>query len=228
MNQHNDRGVALITGASSGIGATYADRLAHRGYDLVLVARDAPRLEQLAARLRGDTGITSEVFRADLTQEADLARVEQRLRSDATITMLVNNAGVAAGGPLVGADLASMEAMIDLNVVAVTRLASAAVTNFVARDTGILINLSSVLALAPEQFNAVYSATKAYVLNLSLSLHQELSPSGVQVQVVLPGRRARPSGRARASTSPACRHPCSWKWRKWWTPHSSASTVANW
>ena len=146
MNQHNDRGVALITGASPGIGATYADRLAHRGYDLVLVARDAPRLEQLAARLRADTGITSEVFRADLTQEADLACVEQRLRSDATITMLVNNAGVAVGGPLVGGDLASMEAMIDLNVVAVTRLASAAVTNFVARDAGILINLSSVLA----------------------------------------------------------------------------------
>jgi len=187
MNHHNDRGVALITGASSGIGATYADRLAHRGYDLVLVARDAPRLEQLAARLRADTGITSEVFRADLTQEADLTRVEQRLRSDATITMLVNNAGVAVGGPLVGGDLASLEAMIDLNVVAVTRLASAAATTFTARGAGILVNLSSVLALAPEQFNAIYSATKAYVLNLSLSLHQELSPSGVQVQVVLPG-----------------------------------------
>ena len=187
MNPHTDKGVALITGASSGIGATYADRLAHRGYDLVLVARDAPRLEQLAARLRTDTGVTIEVVRADLTQEADLSRVEQRLRSDVTITMLVNNAGVAVLGPLVGGDLGSLEAMIDLNVVAVTRLASAAATNFVARGAGILINLSSVLALAPEQFNAVYSATKAYVLNLSLSLHQELSPSGVQVQVVLPG-----------------------------------------
>ena len=96
MNPHTDKGSALITGASSGIGDTYADRLAHRGYDLVLVARDAPRLEQLAARLQADTGIMSEVFRADLTQEADLTRVEQRLRSDATITMLVNNAGVAA------------------------------------------------------------------------------------------------------------------------------------
>src|SRR4029450_2095674 len=77
MNQQNDKGVALITGASSGIGATYADRLARRGYDLVLVARHASRLEELAGRLRADTGITSEVRRADLTQEADLARVEQ-------------------------------------------------------------------------------------------------------------------------------------------------------
>ena len=187
MSQHNDKGVALITGASSGIGATYADRLAHRGYDLVLVARDAPRLEQLAARLRAATGATSEVLRADLTQKADLARVEQRLRSDATITMLVNNAGVAASGPLVGGDLDAIEAMIHLNVVAVTRLVAAAAANFVARGTGVLINLSSVLALAPERFNASYSATKAYVLHFSLTLHQELSPSGVQVQVVLPG-----------------------------------------
>ena len=112
MSQHNDKGVALITGASSGIGATYADRLARRGYDLVLVARDAARLEHVAARLRATTGITAEVLRADLTQKADLARVEQRLRSDATITMLVNNAGVAASGPLVGGDLDAIEAMI--------------------------------------------------------------------------------------------------------------------
>jgi short-subunit dehydrogenase len=187
MSQHNDKGVALITGASSGIGATYADRLAHRGYDLVLVARDAPRLEQLAARLRATTGVTSEVLQADLTQKTDLACVERRRRSDATITMLVNNAGVAVSGPLVGGDLDRSEAMISLNVVAVTRLAAAAATNFGARGTGIVINLSSVLALAPERFNASYSATKAYVLHFSLTLHQELSPSGVQVQVVLPG-----------------------------------------
>jgi short-subunit dehydrogenase len=181
------KGTALITGASSGIGAIYADRLARRGYDLVLVARDMARLEHVAARLHATTGITAAVLRADLTQKADLARVEQRLRSDATLTMLVNNAGVAASGPLVGGDLEALEAMIHLNVVAVTRLAAAAATNFVARGTGIVINLSSVLALAPERFNAIYSATKAYVLNFSLTLHQELSPSGVQVQVVLPG-----------------------------------------
>lgn len=187
MNRSNDKGVALITGASAGIGAVYANRLARRGYDLVLVARDAPRLEELAARLRADAGITAEVLRADLTDDADLARVERRLRSDSTVTMLVNNAGVAASGPLAGGDLDRLEAMIALNVVAVTRLASAAATNFAARGAGVLINLSSVLALAPEHFNAVYSGTKAFVLNLSLSLNQELSPSGVQVQVVLPG-----------------------------------------
>jgi len=187
MSQPNDKGAAFITGASSGIGATYADRLARRGYDLVLVARDAPRLEHMAARLRAATGATCEVLRADLTQKADLARVEQRLRRDDTITMLVNNAGIAASGPLVGGDLDTIEAMIHLNVVAVTRLAAAAAANFVARGAGVLINLSSVLALAPERFNASYSATKAYVLNFSLTLHHELSPSGVQVQVVLPG-----------------------------------------
>jgi short-subunit dehydrogenase len=101
MSQHRDKGAALITGASSGIGAVSADRLA-RGDDLALVARDAPRLEHVAALLRAATGATSEVLRADLTQQADLARVEQRLRHDATITMPVNNAGVAASGPLVG------------------------------------------------------------------------------------------------------------------------------
>jgi uncharacterized protein len=224
MNQQNDKGVALITGASSGIGATYADRLARRGYDLVLVARDASRLEELAGRLRADTGITSEVRRADLTQEADLARVEQRLRSDATITMLVNNAGVAVGGPLVGGDLDRLDAMIALNVVAVTRLAAAAATNFAVRGAGILINLSSVLALAPEQFNAVYSGTKAYVLNLS----QNSAPAVCRCRWCCQGRRARPSGRTLASTSPACRRPCSWKWKRWWMPLSSASIAANW
>ena len=202
MSQHKDKGTALITGASSGIGATYADRLAHRGYDLVLVARDAPRLEQLAARLRATTGVTSKVLQADLTQKTDLARVERRLRSDATITMLVNNTGVAVSGPLVGGDLDRIEAMISLNVVAVTRLAAAAATNFGARGTGIVINLSSVLALAPERFNASYSATKAYILNFSLTLHQALSPSGVQVQVVLP-RATRTALWARAGVETA-------------------------
>ena len=187
MNEHIARGVALITGASSGIGATYADRLARRGFDLLLVARDEARLDDLAVRLRRETGVAVEVVTADLTVAADLDRVAQRLASDPAIAMLVNNAGVAASGSLVGADPRQLEAMISLNVVAVTRLGGAAAAAFASRGQGTLINIASVLALAPELFNGAYSATKAYVLNFTQALQQELSGQGVQVQAVLPG-----------------------------------------
>ena len=180
-------GTALITGASSGIGATYAERLARRGHDLLLVARDRARLDALAARLRADTGVAVEVLPADLTQRADLARVEQRLREDARITMLVNNAGIAVAGSLVDADPDRLEAMIQLNVVAPTRLAAAVAPRFAAAGSGTLVNVASVLALAPEMFNGSYSGTKAYVLNLSQALQHELAPRGVRVQAVLPG-----------------------------------------
>jgi short-subunit dehydrogenase len=187
MNYPNFKGTALITGASSGIGATYADRLARRGYDVILVARDQQRLDQLATRLSSETGVRIVTLQADLTSKDDLARVEQRLRSDDNITMLVNNAGVGAHGPLANGDLDSIEAMIQLNVVALTRLAGAAASGFVARGNGTLINIGSVVALAPETFNASYSATKAYVLSLSQSLHAEIGKHGAQVQVVMPG-----------------------------------------
>lgn len=180
-------GTAMITGASSGIGATYADRLAHRGYDLILVARDQVRLDELADKLRTKTGTKISVLRADLTNKADLALVEHQLTSDTSITMLVNNAGIAANGPLAGANLNQIEGMIKLNVLALTRLASIASTEFVARQQGKLINIASVVALAPEMFNASYSATKAYVLSLTQTLHHEISKYGVQVQAVLPG-----------------------------------------
>ncbi|MCU6433238.1 SDR family oxidoreductase [Undibacterium sp. Jales W-56] len=184
---HHSLGTALITGASSGIGATYADRLARRGYDLILVARDQARLEELAGKLRAETGVQISVLRADLTDKADLALVEHKLTSDASINMLVNNAGIAANGPLAGANLDQIEGMIKLNVLALTRLASIASTEFVARQQGKLINIASVVALAPEMFNASYSATKAYVLSLTQTLHNEISKYGVQVQAVLPG-----------------------------------------
>ena len=180
-------GTALITGASSGIGATYAERLARRGHDLLLVARDRARLDALAARLRADTGVAVEVLPADLTQRSELAAVERRLREDARITMLVNTAGIAVAGSLVGADPDRLEAMIQLNVVAPTRLAAAVAPRFAAAGGGTLINVASVLALAPELFNGSYSGTKAYVLNLSQALQHELAPRGVRVQAVLPG-----------------------------------------
>lgn len=187
MNTPVNRTTALITGASSGIGATYAERLAKRGHDLLLVARDAQRLQALAERLGNAYGIAVEVLPADLTQQADVLKVERRLREDAAIGLLVNNAGVAMNGPLATTDLERAQDMIQLNVVALTRLAAAAAANFSAAGRGGIINLGSVVALAPEMFNAVYSATKAYVLSLSQTLAGELRDTGVQVQAVMPG-----------------------------------------
>jgi short-subunit dehydrogenase len=178
---------ALITGASAGIGAVYADRLARRGHDLILVARDEARLAALSARLRAGTGRAVEVLAADLTARPDLVRVEDRLRQDPAIGLLVNNAGIAVAGAMHGADADRLEAMVNINVTAALRLAHAAVAGFMARGGGTLINVASVLALAPERFNAVYSGTKAFLLNLSLALQAELADSAIRVQAVLPG-----------------------------------------
>ena len=180
-------GTALITGASSGIGAIYADRLARRGHDLILVARNRERLDALARCLSDDTGRAVTVIVADLNDKADLAQVEQVLRSDAGITILVNNAGIALTGDLADTDPDRLDCMIHLNVLAPTRLARAAIPGFVARGRGTLITISSALALGPEWSNGSYSGGKAYLLNLSVRLQQELAGTGVHVQVVLPG-----------------------------------------
>jgi uncharacterized protein len=187
MVENSKKGTALITGASSGIGAVYADRLARRGYDLILVARDGQKLQASAAKLHDATGVAVEVIKADLGTRNGRAGVVQRLEQDSAITLLVNNAGMAVEGTLIEADPEKLEAMIELNVIAVMRLAAAAARAFSARRQGAIINLGSVLALAPEMFGGVYSGTKAFVLNLSQSMQKELATSGVQVQAVLPG-----------------------------------------
>ncbi|WP_047337487.1 SDR family NAD(P)-dependent oxidoreductase [Pseudomonas protegens] len=187
MSSIQSKGTALVTGASSGIGAVYAERLAARGFDLLLVARDEGRLKAAANALGDKYNVQVEVLKADLTLKKDLLNVEQRLRDDSRISLLLNNAGVAANGALAGADLDQMERMIQLNVVALTRLAAVAATSFSAAGRGTIINIASVVALIPERFNATYSATKVYVLSLTQSLQAELKDSGVRVQAVLPG-----------------------------------------
>ena len=181
------KGKALVTGASTGIGAVYADRLAKRGYDLVLVARNGKQLQDLAARLNGETGRAVEVLQADLTKDADLQKVEQKVASDPQLTLLVNNAGIAANGKLADHDLKSVDNIIKLNITALTHLAAAAAKSFAARGRGTIVNVASVVALAPEMFNATYTASKAYVISLTETLHAELADSGVTVQAVLPG-----------------------------------------
>jgi uncharacterized protein len=183
----NSKGTAVVTGASVGIGAVYADRLAKRGYDLILVARDKAKLDALAARLTAETGVKVDVIKADLGVKADLAVVEKRLREDDGITMLINNAGISVSGPLNGVDPDALEALIALNITALTRLSTAAIPGFVKRDRGALINVASVLAVAPEISGGAYSGSKAYVLNFTLSLKQELAGTNVKLQVVMPG-----------------------------------------
>ncbi len=177
----------MITGASSGIGAVYADRLAGRGYNLILVARNAERLHALATRLTDETGQSIEILTADLADRADLSRIEKVIRTDASITLLVNNAG--AGGPqsLLASETNELEAMIALNVIAVTRLVRAVVPGFIARRTGTIVNIASILAIAPELMDGVYGASKAFVLTLSRSLHHEFAEKGIRIQAVLPG-----------------------------------------
>jgi short-subunit dehydrogenase len=187
MTANNTKGVALVTGASTGIGAVYADRLAHRGHDLILVSRDVGRMEALATRLRAETGRAVEVVAADLTAPADLARVEARLAGDPAISLLVNNAGISLKGGLLETGPADLAQLIAINITAPTLLAAAAAKAFAARKAGAIINISSVLALAPEVLEGVYSGSKAYLLNLSQKLALDLKDTGVQVQAVLPG-----------------------------------------
>jgi short-subunit dehydrogenase len=190
MTIQASKGTALITGASTGIGAVYADRLARRGYDLILVARNQERLRALASRLSNETGRAVETVAADLNDKADLARVEKVLRTDASITLLVNNAGVGGAAPLLDSDVNKMDELISLNIGALTRLTYAAVPGFVARGAGTIINIASIVAISPETLNGVYGGSKAFVLAFSQSLQHELAAKGLRIQAVLPGATA--------------------------------------
>jgi short-subunit dehydrogenase len=182
----NQKPGVLITGASTGIGAVYADRFARRGHDLVLVARDRAKLEALAERLRREAGVAVDILQADLTDNTQLGKVETLLRTDPRIGILVNNAGASLAGTFLEQTTDATAQLIGLNTVAVTRLAGAVAPRFVQEGKGAIINIASVVGLAPELGLTVYGATKAFVLYLSQGLQLELGPKGVYVQAVLP------------------------------------------
>jgi short-subunit dehydrogenase len=184
------KGYALVTGASAGIGAIYAERLARRGYDLIVVARRADRLQALADEIAAKTGRKVETVAADLGDRAGLGRVEAVLRSDKRISLLVNNAGTAAVTPLLNSNVDKMSELVAINIDALVRLTYAAVPGFVERGVGTIINIASAVAIGPETLNGVYGASKAFVLAFSQSLKHELTDKGVRVQVVLPGATA--------------------------------------
>ena len=184
------RKTAVITGASAGIGAVYADRLAQRGYDLVLVARRADRLQALADSIAKKHGVNVEPLVADLATEAGQARVEQVLATNPAVSVLVNNAGIARLALIEASPLPDSLSQIALNIVALTRLTHAALPGMKARKEGLIINVASVLALHTLPFSSVYSGSKAFVLAFSRGLQQELADTGVKVQVVLPAATA--------------------------------------
>ncbi|EPJ9741104.1 SDR family NAD(P)-dependent oxidoreductase [Klebsiella oxytoca] len=182
----SSQSAVLVTGASTGIGAVYAERFARRGHDLVLVARHLERLTALAERLRGETGVQIDILQADLTQDSDITAVEQRLREDAQIGILINNAGTSILGDFLNQSSADITRLITLNVTAVTRLANAIAPRLTRAGAGAIVNIASVVGLGPEMGLTVYGATKAFVLFLSQGLDVELSAKGVYVQAVLP------------------------------------------
>jgi short-subunit dehydrogenase len=181
------QGTALITGASGGIGSAYAERLARRGYDLALAGRNRSRLNTLAARICDETSRDVQVLEGDLRDRKALTGLESFLKGDASLSMLVNSAGVGAVAPLLQSDVDEMEEMIKLNVSVLARLTYAAASAFAARGKGTIINISSSVAIGPDTLNGVYGGTKAFVLAFSQSLRHELEGKGVRVQVVLPG-----------------------------------------
>lgn len=178
---------AWVTGASTGIGAAFARRLAKDRFDLALVARSRDRLSELADELAEAHGIACEVMAADLTVAADLERVAAALAGDGGLDLLVNNAGFGTIGAFADLDPGREEEEIRLNVVALTRLTRAALPGMVRRGHGAIINVSSLAAFQPAPLNATYGATKAFVNSFTESLHEELRGSGVRVQALCPG-----------------------------------------
>jgi len=182
------RPLALVTGASAGIGNAFAHGLAQRGYDLVVVARDTARLDALAKELEGANDATTEVLTADLSDVGQLATVEARLAdADRPVELLVNNAGFGTAGHFKDLPLDREVQEIALNVVALTRLTHAALPNMVERRAGGVLNVASIAAYQPTPGNATYGATKAFVHSLSQGIHEELRGTGVNCMVLCPG-----------------------------------------
>ncbi len=187
MYSTNSKGIAVITGASGGIGAVYADRFARRGYDMLLVARDGKRLSDVADKISKQYGVVAETLVVDLTDKSALLKLEAKLQAEKNISVLVNNAGFGATKSLVDSSVDDLENMIFLNVTALTRLTAAVLPNFISKNEGAVINIASVVAVNPDVLNGTYSGTKAYVLNFTQALFKNLEGTNVQVQAVLPG-----------------------------------------
>ncbi len=184
--QGTSMGTAVVTGASAGIGKVYADRLARQGYDLILVARRADRLEALAKDLKAQYGVTVQTITADLGNAGELEKVAEAIGSDMSVTMLVNNAGTNKVGLLADSKWIELEAMIHVNITALARLTLAILPGFKERNSGAIVNMASVLGFHSYPGISIYSGSKAFVVNFTRGLQEELADTGITVQLVAP------------------------------------------
>lgn len=181
------RRLALVTGASAGIGRAFAERLAREAWDLVLVARRRDRLDDLAAKLREAHARRIDVLAADLGSGAGVRAVEARIADEPTLELLVNNAGFGTSGPFAELDREADEQEVRVNIVALLRLTHAALDAFRRRGHGNVINVSSLAGFQPAPYNATYGATKAFVNSFTQAISEELRGSGVRMQLLCPG-----------------------------------------
>lgn len=187
MTTPASRPLAVVTGASAGIGRVFCERLAVRGHDLLVVARDGNRLEALKQELERSHGVEVEVFPADLTIDTDVSLLAARISQCSQLALLVNNAGFGTRGPLISTSPARQEAMLRLHTMAPMRLSRAALPVLLDNRRGAIVNVSSVASFLSSAFNVNYCATKAYLTSFSEGLAAELAGTGVQVQALCPG-----------------------------------------
>lgn len=190
MSEQATLGTAVVTGASAGLGKIYADRLARRGHDLLLVARRGDLLEEVATALRTRYGVKVQTLAADLAAAGDLERVVKAVATDPSITLVVNNAGVSTLAPVAQTTAAQLQSMLDVNINALAHLSHAALAAFKARNSGTLVNIGSVLGFHTLPISSIYSGTKAFVVAFTRGLQDEVAGTGVKVQLVLPAATA--------------------------------------
>ena len=188
MSQVNagSQGTAVVTGASSGLGKVYAERLAKRGFNLLLIARRKDRLEAIAADLQTRFPVEIQIMAADLSHPEGVAEASKRIGDDASITMLVNNAGTSTMEPVAQASVETISTVIALNVTALTLLTKAVLPGFIERNAGTIVNIGSVVGFTGYSWVPVYGGTKAYVLNFTQGLKQQLAETKIRLQYVAP------------------------------------------
>jgi short-subunit dehydrogenase len=190
MKENKELGTAVVTGASSGLGEVFAERLAERGYNLKLVARRKDRLDALAEKLQSKYGIKVTNLVADLGSDSELEKVAEDLRTDSSITLLINNAGTSTLSAVATTSVAKQKEMVNVNVTALMLLSNAVLPRFIEKNAGIVINVASVLGFYTLPISAVYSGTKGFVVQYTQGLQEEVKGSNVRVQLVNPATTA--------------------------------------